>query len=100
MLPAFDELPVLQAIAELLATQTSAHWVQRLAPLGLVVAAVESLDQALASDLVRERAMVVDLPCADARLRAVGSPIKFSDSTPHYGAPPLLGEHSASVLGG
>ncbi len=91
--------PVLQAIATLLATQTSVVWVQRLAPLGIVVAAVDTLENALAGELVRERQMVVDLPCAQARLRAVGSPIKFSDSAPIYGAPPLLGEHSAEVLG-
>ena len=89
--------PVLAAIAELLQGGTSAHWVARLAPLGIVVAAVDTLENALAGELVQERAMVVDLPCDTARLRAVGSPIKFSDSTPVYGAPPLLGDHNAEV---
>ncbi|MDP1691108.1 MAG: CoA transferase [Burkholderiaceae bacterium] len=90
---------VLEAIATQMMTQTSATWLRRLAPLGIVVAAVDTLENALASELVREREMVVDLPCAQARLRAVGSPIKFSDSMPTYGAPPLLGEHDAEVLG-
>ena len=35
---------------------------------------------------------------ASLGLRAVGSPIKFSDSSPHYGAPPLLDEHRDEVL--
>lgn len=91
--------PVLAGIAALLQGASSAHWVDRLAPLGIVVAAVDTLENALAGDLARERDMVVDLPCDTARLRAVGSPIKFSDSTPTYGAPPLLGEHNAEVLG-
>jgi CoA:oxalate CoA-transferase len=91
--------PVLAAIAALLLGASSAHWVGRLAPLGIVVAAVDTLENALASDLMRERSMVVDLPCDTARLRAVGSPIKFSGSTPAYGPPPLLGEHNAEVLG-
>ncbi|MCL4182695.1 MAG: CoA transferase [Burkholderiaceae bacterium] len=91
---------VLGAVAALLARETSSTWVRRLAPLGIVVAAVDTLENALASDLAREREMVVELPCAGARLRAVGSPIKFSGSSPSYGAPPLLGEHNAALLGG
>lgn len=86
---------VLDAIAELMLTRTSQEWVDRLTPLGVVVASVESLEDALQSDLTRERAMVVDLPCEGARLRAVGSPIKFDDEPARYGAPPLLNEHCA-----
>ncbi len=90
---------VLAAIAELLATDTAEHWVARLAPLGVVVSSVQSMEEALDSDLARERDMVVDLPCDGARLRAVGSPIKCDGASPVYGEPPLLGEHTALLLG-
>lgn len=88
---------VLTAVAELLAANTSAHWVGRFAPLGIVVSTIETLDDALASDLTQSRGMVVDLPCEGARLRAVGSAIKCDGHTPVFGAPPLLDEH-ASML--
>ena len=81
-------------------TQASDTWVERLAPLGIVVAKVDTLEGALGGPLARERAMVVDLPCESARLRAVGSPIKFSGVQAAYGPPPLLGEHTQAVLAG
>jgi CoA:oxalate CoA-transferase len=86
---------VLAAIAELLAIDTVLHWVERLAPLGVVVSNVESLEDALASELARSRDMVIDLPCAEGRLRAVGAAIKCIGATPDFGAPPLLNEHGA-----
>ena len=86
---------VLAAIAELLATDTVLHWVARLAPLGVVVPNIESLEDALASELTRSRDMVIELPCAEGRLQAVGAAIKYSGGTPHFGTPPLLDEHGA-----
>jgi CoA:oxalate CoA-transferase len=89
---------VLAAIAEVLAQDTAEQWTRRLEPLGLVVAPVGTLDQALSSELVREREMVVNLGSPGLGLRAVGSPIKFDDSKPHYGEPPLLDEHRDEIL--
>ena len=88
---------VLDAIARLLATDTAPRWVERLAPLGVVVSCVETLEDALASDLARSRAMVIDLPCSDGRLRAVGAAIKCAGARPQFGAPPLLNEHAAEL---
>jgi crotonobetainyl-CoA:carnitine CoA-transferase CaiB-like acyl-CoA transferase len=88
---------VLGAIAELLASDTARHWVERLAPLGVVVSNVETLEDALASDLARSREMVIDLPCAEGRLQAIGAAIKCAGSRPQFGAPPLLNEHSAEL---
>ncbi|HSN19041.1 MAG TPA: CoA transferase [Usitatibacter sp.] len=84
---------VLAAIGALLATDTAARWVERLAPLGVVVSNVETLEDALASELAASRDMVVDLPCAEGRLRALGAAIKCDGFTPRFGAPPLLDEH-------
>ncbi|MBP8295349.1 MAG: CoA transferase [Burkholderiales bacterium] len=89
---------VLDAITRVLATDTAANWLRRLEPLGVVVAEIGTLDQALSSDLAADRHLVVQLGDPDLGLRAVGSPIKFSDSVPEYGAPPLLDEHREEIL--
>ena len=90
---------VLDEIAALLAAGPVARWVDRLAPLGIVVSAVGTMEQALASELAHARAMVVDLPCEGARLRAVGAAIKVDGASPAFGEPPLLGQHDAELLG-
>jgi crotonobetainyl-CoA:carnitine CoA-transferase CaiB-like acyl-CoA transferase len=89
---------VLAAITEQLAKDSAKNWVKRLEPLGVVVAEIGTLDAALSSDLAAERRLVVALGDGSLGLRAVGSPIKFSDSTPVYGAPPLLDEHREEIL--
>jgi len=86
---------VLDALSDLLSTDTAQRWEQRLAPLGVVVSTVETLEHALSSDLARSRDMVVELPCAGASLRAIGSAIKCDGHRQEYGAPPLLNEHAA-----
>ena len=85
---------VLAALEPLFRSDTTASWTARLAPLGVVVAPIESLEQALASDLVREREMVVNIEGADGTIRAVGNPIKINGTQREYGPPPLLGEHT------
>ena len=88
---------VLAAIAEVLASDTAARWVERLAPLGVVVSNVETLEDALASELTRSRDMVVDLPCEEGRLRALGAAIKCTGFTPRFDTPPLLNEHGPEL---
>jgi CoA:oxalate CoA-transferase len=90
---------VIDAISQVLATDSAKHWVRRLEPLGVVVAEIGTLDTALSSALVADRHLVVQLGDGGAPLRAIGSPVKFSDSSPEYGAPPLLDEHRAEILG-
>ncbi|MCC7041490.1 MAG: CoA transferase [Burkholderiales bacterium] len=89
---------VLEQIAEVLAADTARHWVSRLAPLGIVVADVESLDLALASEHTRARGMVADIASGEGKIRVVGNPIKLSGVTDEYRAPPKLGEHDGAVL--
>ena len=90
---------VVAAIGELLKTDDTANWVTRLDPLGIVVAGVETLPHALSGDIVRRRRLVREIPVADATLRVVASPFKFSDFETGYRPPPFLGEHTESVLG-
>ena len=89
---------VVDEIARLLATDSAKNWVKRLEPLGVVVAEIGTLDAALSSELAADRHLVVQLGDGSLGLRAVGSPIKFSDSSPQYGAPPLLDEHRDEIL--
>jgi CoA:oxalate CoA-transferase len=87
---------LIEEITRLLKTDTAAKWVARLAPRGIVAAAVDTLDNALASGLARSRGMVVALE--GTRARAVGNPIKIAGTEPEYRAPPRLGEHNDVIL--
>lgn len=90
---------VIAAVAALLAGATTERWVARLAPLGIVVAGVAPLEQALASAQVIHRAMMVSIDTPAGPLRVVGNPIKIAGETTTYAPPPLLGEHNARHAG-
>ncbi|TAK55868.1 MAG: CoA transferase [Gammaproteobacteria bacterium] len=85
---------VVSAIADLLVEATTRSWVERLAPPGLVVAAVESLEDALRSDQTRARHMIVELATPGGPIRVVGNPIKNWGAGEEFARPPLLGEHN------
>lgn len=85
---------VIACIQDVLSTDKTDAWVERLAPLGVVVAGVRSLDEALESGLTRSRDMVVSVPTAHGEIRMVGNPIKLQDHIQTYGPPPLPGEGS------
>ncbi|UEM04623.1 CoA transferase [Skermanella rosea] len=89
---------VIRAVGSLLRTRGTAEWVGRLAPLGIVVAGVERLEDALAGDLARSHDMVVSIPTADGDLAVVGNPIRFPGEPTRYEPPPLLGEHTSALL--
>ena len=91
---------VVDAVAGVLVQGPTRAWVDRLAPLGLVVAGVQTLPDALTSDLVAERGMVVTLPTREGRLRAVGNPIRIAGQSTRYGPPPLHGEHDGLLGAG
>jgi len=86
---------VIAALEPLFRGDTTVSWVARLAPLGVVVAPIETLEQALASDLVRERGMVTQIETDAGPMRTVGDPVKISGVPQRYSRPPLLGEHGA-----
>ena len=89
---------VLKVVGELLLRDTTEHWTSRLAPLGLVVAPVETLEQALASEHTLARAMVAEIPTPSGVIRVVGNPIKFPGVKDRYDAPPQLGQHNDVLL--
>jgi crotonobetainyl-CoA:carnitine CoA-transferase CaiB-like acyl-CoA transferase len=91
---------LLAEIAQLLAGAATEHWVARLEPLGLVVAPVESLEDALRSAHTQAREMVAEIPTEAGTLRVIGNPIKYPGFTATYAPPPFLGEHGDTVFPG
>ncbi len=85
---------VLAALEPVFRADTTASWMARLAPLGVVVAPIETLEQALASELARERAMVATIETESGAIRAVGNPVRIAGMMQTYSRPPLLGEHN------
>ncbi|EID11605.1 CaiB/BaiF CoA-transferase family protein [Mycolicibacterium phlei] len=80
---------VLAVVSAALATDTAAGWEERLRPLGIPVAAVRTLPEAL------ERTPEVIVRAGDFRL--VGSPIKVTGYQPEYRPAPQVGEHDDVV---
>jgi CoA:oxalate CoA-transferase len=89
---------VISAITSVLQTQKTEHWVNRLVPLGVVVAGVITLDDALQSDLAVSRNMIQRIPIGDLQLSVIGNPIHDVGTETVYRPPPLLGEHTHEVL--
>jgi crotonobetainyl-CoA:carnitine CoA-transferase CaiB-like acyl-CoA transferase len=75
------------------------EWVARLRPLGVPVGVVTNLAEALESDLVTTRGMVVSVDTNEGPLRMVGSAIRFPDAPTEYRLPPRLHEHTEELLG-
>jgi crotonobetainyl-CoA:carnitine CoA-transferase CaiB-like acyl-CoA transferase len=86
------------------AARTRAQWAAFASEHDCCVEPVLELDEALASDLVRDRGMVVELdqPGVGAPVRVLGSPVKLSrtPAAPDRAPAPALGEHTREVLAG
>jgi crotonobetainyl-CoA:carnitine CoA-transferase CaiB-like acyl-CoA transferase len=80
--------------------RTVAAWVEQLEAAGVPCGPINDIAHALADPQVAARGLRVDLPHALAgRVPLVANPIKLSATPPTYELPPpLLGEHTASVL--
>jgi crotonobetainyl-CoA:carnitine CoA-transferase CaiB-like acyl-CoA transferase len=95
---AHDELRPL--LVERLKTRPAEEWLSKLKEAGVPCGGVRDLDELFSDPQIIERAMVVALDHPAAGLiRQLGVPIKLSDTpgavrTP----PPLLGEHTETVL--
>ena len=88
---------VLAAIADVLARETTESLTARLAPLGVVVAGIHTLEDALASAQAAARNMVVVIG-GDSALHVVGNPIKIAGMVERFEPPPRLGEHNDAIL--
>lgn len=80
---------VLKLVSAVLATDTAVNWQERLRPLGLPVAAVRTLPEALQAT---PEALVTA-----GSFRLVGSPIKIAGYEPEYRPAPALDEHAGAT---
>lgn len=65
---------------------------------GVPCAPMNRVDQALSDPQVLHRDMILDLSTKQGTVKAVGNPVKVPDARTIHTAPPILGEHTASVL--
>ena len=82
--------------------RTRAEWMETFAGRDVCVSPVNDFAEGLDDEQVRHRGMVVDVQIPGASpLPVVGNPIKLNDARERSERlrPPLLGEHSAQVLG-
>ena len=91
---------VILEIAKHLLEENAETWVEKLAPLGLVIAAVQSLSSSLDGPLTASRNMVVDIPLNEEMLRLIANPIRIEGYEERYLPPPLLGEHNELIDSG
>jgi crotonobetainyl-CoA:carnitine CoA-transferase CaiB-like acyl-CoA transferase len=96
--------PTHAAVCEVFAGRTRGEWRRFAAEHDCCLEPVLELDEALASELVAAREMVVELPQPGAveAVRLLGMPIKLSrtPADPARAPGPALGEHTEDVLAG
>jgi len=88
-------------VEQVFAARTRAEWVAFAAEHDCCLEPVLDLDEALDSELVRAREMVVELdqPGAERPVRQLGTPVKLSRTPGAVERPgPALGEHTHEVL--
>jgi CoA:oxalate CoA-transferase len=85
---------VVADIARELARQPTRQWTERLRPLGVVVAGIATLPQALADEGVAARRMIAHIQTSGGTLRLIANPIKIDGYEERYEPPPALGEHN------
>ena len=88
---------VVDAIAEELKRDDAVSWARRLIPLGVVAAAVATLEEALSSEQTSFRNMIVDIETPEGTITAVGNPVKVAGYREQYRISPHLGEHQFLV---
>lgn len=93
--------PVLIAeLQRVMATQSTAHWVERLAEVSVPSAPINDYKQVFEHPQVRHRQLRIDQAHGGGGVAStVANPIRLSATPIEYRiAPPLLGEHSVAVL--
>lgn len=95
-----DQARIDALIQDQIATNTNEYWLKKLAEARIPCAPVNDFQQALNDPQVVARDMVVDVRLQSGEtVRMPGNPVRFSDSEPPiFTAPPLLGEHTRSIL--
>ncbi|RJQ82288.1 CoA transferase [Pseudonocardiaceae bacterium YIM PH 21723] len=93
--------PVLTAVLQdVFATETTAHWLDRLLPHGIPAGPIHDVAEVWADEQVVARNMSVEVEHPTAgTVRHIGTPVKFSATPTTIRRPaPRLGEHTVEVL--
>jgi len=87
-------------IEEITATGTRQEWLERFEAAGIPCGPINNYAETFADPQIRARGMVVDVDHPTlGRLKAIGSPVKMSETPPLAARrAPLLGEHTREVL--
>ena len=89
-------------IARITPTRARAEWIDLLAPLGVPVGPINTVEEAFEEPQAVARGARVTQHhplAADGKVHTIGNPIKFSETPVDYRRrPPLVGEHSREVL--
>lgn len=95
-----DNIDALYAlVAELLAAETSAHWLAQCARIGVPASAVQSLDSLLHDPHLEQVDFFATLDDpALGQIRLPGVPVLFDGERPPVAMPPRLGQHNAELL--
>ena len=80
------------------AQRSSLDWLNAMLEAGIPAARVNTLDEALNDEHVREREMVVEIEHVDGRLKFVSTPIKMRGFEPRFESAPVVGRDTADVL--
>lgn len=94
----YDELRPI--VADVLRTRPRRYWIERLNAAGVPCGSVRNLQEVFDDSQVAARGMIAELEhAAIGRLRMLGVPVKLSDTSGAVRTPPpLLGQHTESVL--
>ncbi|MBU5616256.1 CoA transferase [Psychrobacter sp. TAE2020] len=86
-------------LSEKFAQQSRTHWLQVLSQTGVPCGAIHNVAEALAMPQAVAREMIVDFAAQGSPVKALGNPIKLSESPVSYRSPPpRLSEHTDSTL--
>ncbi len=91
---------LIDELQRVMATQSTAHWVERLAEVSVPSAPINDYQQVFEHPQVRHRQLRIDQAHGGGGVAStVANPIRLSATPIEYRiAPPLLGEHSVAVL--
>lgn len=93
---------VTDTLTPVMQSKTTAEWIEALEALKIGCGPINTLEQVFADPHVKARNMVLEMRHGSGEtVKVIANPVKLSATPPTYrSAPPVLGEHTAEVLGG
>ena len=93
---------VTETLAAVMAGHGTDWWVERLEGLKIGCGPINTLEKVFADPQIQARGVVVEMahPAAAEGVRVIANPVRLSETPADYRRPPpMLGEHTAEVLG-